>query len=229
MRSGAQYKAVKIDPKTALHECDTLMLDMDGTVLDLAFDHYIWMHHVPRQYAERHGMELEDARQKLFAKFEEMLGQLEWYCLDHWSDFLGIDVAEIHRDNRHRIGFLPGAREFLDVASDMGKRLLLVSNSHAETLEIKNDVTGVTSYFDGIHLSHTYGHPKETQLFWEALAEAEDFDPGKTLFIDDTVRVLDSAREFGVEMLVEVMHPDTSTDRKSESSYASILGVRDLV
>ncbi|MDX1507068.1 MAG: GMP/IMP nucleotidase [Woeseiaceae bacterium] len=220
---------MKIDPKTALEECDTLMLDMDGTVLDLAFDHYIWMHHVPEKYAERHGVEVEQARQTLYAKFEEMLGQLEWYCLDHWSEFLDLDIAGIHRDNRHRIGFLPGAKEFLDVVSDMGKRLLLVSNSHAETLEIKNEVTGVTEYFDGIHLSHTYGHPKETRQFWQALAEADGFDPQKTLFIDDTVRVLDSAHEFGVGMLLEVMHPDTSTEQKAESSYAGILGIRDLV
>ena len=205
------------------------MLDMDGTVLDLAFDHYIWMHHVPERYAERHGLEVDHARQKLFAKFEEMLGRLEWYCLDHWSEFLDLDVAKIHHDNRDRIGFLPGAREFLDAASGMGKRLLLVSNSHAETLDIKNSVTGVTDFFDGVHLSHSFGHPKETQQFWRAMADVEDFDPATTLFVDDTARVLDSARDYGIGMLLEVMHPDTSKEKKPESAYAAITGVKDLL
>jgi len=31
------------DPQTALERCETLMLDMDGTILDLAFDNYIWL------------------------------------------------------------------------------------------------------------------------------------------------------------------------------------------
>ena len=30
------------DPQTALANCNTLMLDMDGTVLDLAFDNYLF-------------------------------------------------------------------------------------------------------------------------------------------------------------------------------------------
>ena len=42
---------MKIDPKIALSRCETLMLDMDGTVLDLAYDNYMWTQHVPEQFA----------------------------------------------------------------------------------------------------------------------------------------------------------------------------------
>ncbi|MFQ5609008.1 MAG: HAD-IA family hydrolase [Woeseiaceae bacterium] len=220
---------MKIDPKSALANCETLMLDMDGTVLDLAYDMYIWMHHVPEQYAARHGMEFEHARDKLYAKFREMLGQLEWYCLDHWSDFLDIDVAAIHREHNDRIGYLPGAEDFLKSVSRLDKRLLLVSNLHAETLEIKNEKTGITQYFDGIHLSHEFGHPKETQLFWQALAERENFDPATTLFVDDNAAVLGSARTYGIGVLLEVMHPDTSAEPKAESEFSGIGGVIELV
>ncbi len=30
---------------------DTVLLDMDGTLLDLAFDNWFWQRHVPEQYA----------------------------------------------------------------------------------------------------------------------------------------------------------------------------------
>ena len=40
---------------------DTVLLDMDGTLLDLHFDNYFWMDHLPRLYAEKHGMSLEDS------------------------------------------------------------------------------------------------------------------------------------------------------------------------
>ena len=37
---------------------DTVFLDMDGTLLDLNFDTYFWMEHVPRRFSEKHGVEL---------------------------------------------------------------------------------------------------------------------------------------------------------------------------
>ena len=74
------------------------MLDMDGTVLDLAYDNYMWMQHVPEQFAAANGLEPGVARDALYARFKAMHGRLEWYCLDHWSDDLGLDIAKLHRD-----------------------------------------------------------------------------------------------------------------------------------
>ena len=177
---------MKFDPKTALHECETLMLDMDGTVLDLAYDNYMWMHHVPEKFAAANGLEPDVAREQLYAKFDALRGQLEWYCLDHWSDHLGLDIAQLHRDENHRIGYLPGAEDFLRTMRSQDIRVLMVTNSHAVTLQIKDEVTGITGHFDGIYTSHDLGHPKETQAFWRAMAEKEDFDPATTLYVDDT-------------------------------------------
>ena len=229
MSLGAKYKAVKIDPKTALQECKTLMLDMDGTVLDLAYDNYMWMHHVPERFAAQNGLEPDVAREQLYAKFNSMRGQIEWYCLDHWSDYLGLDVAQLHRDENHRIGYLPGAEDFLKAVRQQDIRVLMVTNSHSETLSIKDEITGITEHFDGIYTSHAFGHPKESQPFWQALAEEEDFDPSTTLFIDDTARVLSSAAEYGIEMLLEITHPDTTADARQTTEYSPVDGVRDLL
>jgi len=35
---------------------DTVLLDMDGTLLDLHFDNHFWQEHVPVRYAEKHGL-----------------------------------------------------------------------------------------------------------------------------------------------------------------------------
>lgn len=205
------------------------MLDMDGTVLDLAFDNFMWLTHVPEQYAVRHSIDPDEARTRLYAKFREMQGQLEWYCLDHWSEILDLDVAGLHREQNHRIGYLPGAEEFLETVREHDIRLLLVTNSHLETLEIKDEVTGVTQHFDGIYSSHTFGVPKERREFWQGLQDEEGFDPATTLFIDDTATVLDSARDYGVSMLLEITHPDTSRDARISGDYAGIAGLRELV
>lgn len=204
------------------------MLDMDGTILDLAFDNFMWLTHVPEQYAVRHSIDPQEARHRLYAKFQEMQGRLEWYCLDHWSEFLDLDVAGLHRAQNHRIGYLPGAEEFLKSVREHDTRLLLVTNSHLETLEIKDEVTGVTQHFDGIYSSHVFGVPKERQEFWQGLREQESFDPETTLFIDDTATVLDSARDFGVSMLLEITHPDTSREARTAGTYSGITGLYEL-
>ena len=205
------------------------MLDMDGTVLDLAYDNYMWLKHVPASFAEAKGIEPDEAKRHLYAKFEEMMGQLEWYCLDHWSEYLDLDVVGLHRDEHHRIGYLPGAEDFLKAVHRRDIRVLLVTNSHMDVFHIKDEVTGLTRYFDAVYSSHMFGAPKERQEFWQALHDKENFDPETTLFIDDTARVLDSAHHYGVSMLLEVTLPDTSKPSRQSSDFKGVASVADLL
>ena len=220
---------MNIDPQTALERCETLMLDMDGTILDLAFDSYIWKDLVPRRYAVANGMSFEAARERLFEKYAAVQGDLDWYCLDHWNDRLGIDVVKIHHDVTHRIGYLPGALDFLRAVHAQDIRVLLVTNSHPDTLNLKDAVTGLADYFDGLHSSHTYGHAKESQSFWEALQEDAGFDAATTLFVDDSQPVLHSAAEYGIGMLVTVTRPDTTEPLRRGSDFRGVEGVKDLL
>lgn len=209
-------------PQEALAACDTLMLDMDGTVLDLAFDNFVWKELIPGEYARLRGISYDAARAELFGQYRSMQGKLDWYCLDHWSERLGLDVLSIHRTVNHRIGFLPGAQQFLEAVSRKDLRLLLVTNSHPDTLALKAEVTGVTRYFDAIYSAHEVGHAKEDQSFWHALRAAEGFDPRSTLFVDDTAAVLQSAATYGIDMLVRITRPDST--RASRDDLADVSG-----
>src|ERR1700722_498690 len=64
---------------------DTVLLDMDGTLLDLRFDNWFWLELIPRRYAAAHGLEVEEAQQRLTLKFVAVRGTLQWYCIDYWS------------------------------------------------------------------------------------------------------------------------------------------------
>jgi putative hydrolase of the HAD superfamily len=205
------------------------MLDMDGTLLDLGFDNWMWTQFIPLLYARLHGMEEEAARTMLFAKFRSLEGRLDWYCLDHWSEFLGLDVAALHREMNDRIGYLPGARAFLETVAGHDLRLVMVTNSHRETLAIKTEVTGVAEFFDEIYTSHDIGHPKEDQPFWAALQEAEGFDSRRTLFIDDNLAVLRSARTFGIGMLLQILCPERDGPAREAEGFAAIDGVASLL
>ena len=205
------------------------MLDMDGTLLDLAFDNYMWKELVPRRYAVENDMSFEDALELLMSKYEAVQGDLDWYCLDHWCDRLKIDVVQLHHDVSHRIGYLPGALEFLRSVHKQDVRVLLVTNSHPDTLALKDAMTGLGDYFDGLHSSHDYGHAKESQSFWNALQEDVGFDRETTLFVDDSQPVLRSAHEYGIKMLVTVTHPDTSEPEKEGSEFRGVKRVADML
>lgn len=218
-----------LEAKTAFDRCKTLMLDMDGTILDLAFDNYVWKQLVVRRFAAHNGLDYEAARNKLFAKYLAIQGDLEWYCLDHWSERLGFDVLELHREVHDRIQYLPGAEEFLHAVHDSGIRMLLVTNSHPDTLHLKDGALGFSAYFDGIHSSHRYGHAKESQRFWHSLRAEEDFDPATTVFVDDTVSVLRSAAEYGIASTIAITRPDTSEPPRKNGEFPGVAGVRDLL
>lgn len=78
-------------PSLPWHAIDTVLLDMDGTLLDLHFDNHFWMEHLPQRYAELHGVSRAMAQMELQPLFERNAGQLQWYCLDFWSAELKID------------------------------------------------------------------------------------------------------------------------------------------
>lgn len=216
-------------PDQMFDHCDTLMLDMDGTLLDLAFDNHLWLEIVPTEYARRHSMDEARAKSQLLATMKRLEGTLDWYCLDFWSDHLDLDIEGIHRQQNHRIGYLPGAREFLERARATGVRMLMVTNSHRTTLDIKNEVTDVLRFFDAVYTSHDLGAAKEDQPFWQSLQAKEGFDKTRTMFIDDNLAVLASAKRFGVQHLVAVAQPDTRVPARQVRNYHSIEGVANLL
>ena len=205
------------------------MLDMDGTLLDLAFDNFMWLEHIPREYARKNKISQEAAKEELYAHFQQMQGTLDWYCLDNWSDVLDLDILELHRQQHQKIGYLSGAREFLQTVTDYGIRMLLVTNSHGGTLAIKVDATGLDQFFDSVYTSHDLGYAKEDPLFWHALQKADPFDPEKTLYADDTVTVLQSAKTHGIKSLIAVTCPDSRRPANIVADFSGVERLADLL
>ena len=82
---------------------DTVLLDMDGTLLDLNFDNHFWQAHVPVRYAEARGLSLDDARQDLMARYHARAGSLEWYSVDYWETELELDIMRLKQEVAHLI------------------------------------------------------------------------------------------------------------------------------
>ena len=68
------------------NEVETVLFDMDGTLLDSHYDNYFWQEHLPAHYARLHNVELMVAQQLLHDKVMAKSGELEFYCIDYWSE-----------------------------------------------------------------------------------------------------------------------------------------------
>lgn len=209
-------------------DIDTLLLDMDGTVLDLAFDNYFWLELLPRHVAELRGISLVTAREQIREHTARVLGSLQWYCIDHWSEQLNLDIAAIKLATRHRIAYLPGALEFLRHARSLSRRVVIVTNAHPQTLAIKLRQTHLDRYVDAVFSSHDFGHPKESAEFWLRFEPAAGLQRDRSVLIDDSVSVVAAARKHGLAGVVTITRPDSNQPQREAGGGPSVEALADL-
>jgi len=209
-------------------DIDTVLLDLDGTLLDLAFDTRFWHEHVPAHFAAAQALTVADARTVLAPRFRAVEGTLDWYCVEYWSRELDLDILAMTRADSDRIRWLPGAEAFLQRLRDAGKRVVLLTNSHPKLVTEKDRRTGFRQYFDAVFSSHTLGAPKENPQFWSAVREVEPFDLDRSLFVDDNLNVLRAAHGAGLRWIRAVRKPDSTGPARVHPDFVEIDSVAEL-
>jgi HAD superfamily hydrolase (TIGR01509 family) len=210
-------------------EIDDVLLDLDGTLLDLDFDNHFWQVLVPQAWGSTRGLDAAAARALLKPRFDACAGTLAWYSTDYWSRELELDIAALKRSDAHRIRWLPGARDFLALSRERGKRLLLLTNAHPDALAIKHECSGVLEYFDAAYSSHQFGAPKEDARFWRALHDVEPIDYRRSLFADDSPSVLRAARAAGIGHIRAIRRPDSARLVNPHDGFIAVDALADLV
>jgi len=201
---------------------DTVLLDMDGTLLDLHFDNYFWLEYLPACYAKQQGMALSEAARYLQGLFRQHAGTLNWYCTDFWSSQLNLSIVALKQQVAERIAPRQGALAFLAALKQAGKRLILATNAHRDSLNLKMQRVPLNSYFERMISSHDYGYPKENTRFWAALSQDCSLNPVRCLLMDDSLSVLRSAKRFGIGYPLAVKQPDSQLPEKDTGEFTAV-------
>lgn len=209
---------------------DTLLLDMDGTLLDLHFDNFFWLEYLPKRFAEIHQLEPEAAKADLAKRFLAKQGTLPWYCLEYWSQELAVDIVALKHEVKEKIAIRPFVVDFLQYAKQQGKQTLLITNAHRASLELKMQETGLEQYLDIVASTHDYGLPKEDERLWRALQEQYYFEPSRSALFDDGEHILASAQRFGIAQLLTLRQPDSQKPiKQGETEFPAILHFDELL
>jgi len=210
-------------------EIDTVLLDMDGTLLDLHFDTHFWLQHVPVRYAEANNISLDLAREQLLLRYHQAEGKLEWYCVDYWSEQLGLNIEILKQEVDHLISVRPDVISFLQALEKAGKHRILVTNAHGKSVSLKMKKTPIGEHLDEIITAHDIGLPKEHVVFWQKLQLQQPFSPESTLLIDDSINVLQSAEKYGIKYLRAILQPDSTILADPHEHYLHIDRFADIM
>ena len=208
---------------------DTVLLDMDGTLLDKYFDDHFWEEYIPRIFAEAHGLSAQEARKELLQRYQSVEDTLQWADLDYWSRQLGLDIPELKCKVDHLIQVHPYVVDFLNYIKSLNKTVHLVTNAHSKTLDLKLRKTVLGSHFDRIVCAGEIGYAKEQPEFWSRLQDLLHFDEARTLLADDTAKVLHAAQQYGIGFLIFVARPSSRLPVKHSKDFPSIVFFNELI
>lgn len=207
---------------------DLVLLDMDGTLLDLHYDTHFWMKSVPQAYASKHGYSIHQAEKHVYAQCEKVFGTLSWYCYDYWSQVLGLDIHQLQHKSKHKIQWREDTLWFLKELKLLNKKVVILTNAHPSGIALKHEQTQLLSYVDVVISSHDVGHAKESGHFWDVVREQLNADFSRALFIDDSERILAVAQSSGVNHLVGINKPDSEKPVQLMQQFPTIRQFNEL-
>jgi len=213
---------------------DTILLDMDGTLLDLYFDDQFWNKRVPDAVASQRDMTIDEARNLVFSALESAQGTLLWYDFEHWSEQFNLNLDALQRTQSKLIRPRVGTENFLKWLCKQDKQVILATNAHPKVLTFKLSVIeqqlpAFEHYFSKIVSSSDLGHPKEAADFWHALCHQLQIGPQRAILVDDNPHVLAAARRYGIGGQIAINQPNSHLAPQIVPNFDNVCFLDELI
>jgi len=184
------------------NEIDTVLLDMDGTLVDHHYEGYFWNTLLPRAYAKKNGISVNKALEITDEEIMKHEGTFNWSSVDFWEKKFGIQLWDIRYQIKHLIKLHPHTIRFLKFLKKNNKKIYLVTASEPRDVDLKLSHSKIMPYFDGIYSQFDIKKAKHEKLFWKRLKKMVRYDNEKTILVDDREDVLKAAKASGIKFLV---------------------------
>lgn len=216
-------------------DIDFVLLDMDGTLIDLYFDNYLWNVVLPQRFGEREGVDAERALELLYRDMLGSKASLDFYDLDYWIRQTRLDIDAIHEELKPLVRYRPGAVDFIAAVRASGRPAILATNAHPRSVAVKHRAIGLLDKLDASYSAHELGAPKEDPRFWARFSErlTERFDgayqPQRTLLVDDNAVVLAAAQRADIGHLLCVAQPDSNAEPRKDLPFPAIADFAEIM
>jgi putative hydrolase of the HAD superfamily len=186
-------------------DIECLLIDMDGVILDNAYDNDFWQNQIPEVIADNKGIAFDDAKRLAIQIFNYKKNTKDWYDVDYWSNMLNIDIEAQKRSEKSfsRISLYDGVIDTLSVLKNKTK-MILITNAHRKTLNIKLEKYNLTPYFDEMVCAHELNYVKEDIQLWYMLRSKYRLDYEKTLLVEDTINNINVGLSAGISGAIYV-------------------------
>ena len=186
-------------------DIECLLIDMDGVILDNTYDNDFWQNQIPEVIADSKGIGFDDAKRLAIQIFNYKKNTKDWYDVDYWSNMLDIDIEAQKRSEKSfsRISLYDGVIDTLNVLKNKTK-MILITNAHRKTLNIKLEKYNLTPYFDEMVCAHELHYVKEDIQLWYMLRSKYRLDYEKTLLVEDTINNINVGLSAGISGAIYV-------------------------
>ncbi len=186
-----------------LKDTECLLFDMDGVILDNTYDNNFWQNQIPSVLAKKRKISLEDAKRLAIQIFNFKKNSKDWYDLDYWSNMLDIDIEEQKRakESYEKIKLYDASLPCLEKLKNKMK-MILITNAHRKTLNIKLEKYDLSPFFDEMVCAHELHYVKEDIQLWYMLKSRFKMDFTKTVLIEDTIKNINTGLSAGISKAI---------------------------